>query len=515
VTRAWQWPTWRARWSLRARIAALSTSLLAAIGVFMVAFFPPRMVAQARHAAIERGAAIANVMAIALAPAVEFDDPQNATAVLTSLAAAGEVQFGVLRRADGSVLAAWRGEHRPAGAVPAGAHVEGELVTFGLVVTGQAGAAGRVEVGVSLAHLAKVEADTTRTVILATIVVVLLGGLASALIGSLVVRPIRQLTHTARRISRGELPPRMPVPEGGDEVAQMAESLSVMLERLDQANQLLLKASRHAGMAEVATGVLHNVGNVLTSVNVTVELMHERIRAMPLDRLRRLEELLAASDGGPLDGERREAVRRYLALVGDDLDRGREDALRDFTALRGHLEHIKRVVAMQNTYARAGGVQERVALRALIDEAIEMGCPAAARRGIELLVKCADAELVVDRHRVLQIVVNLITNARDAVLAVEGARRITIRGSVDAEVLELRVADTGAGISPKNLYRMFTAGFTTKPQGHDYGLHSSGLAARTLGGELSVASTGLGQGATFTLTVPLAHAAAEASPDVA
>jgi methyl-accepting chemotaxis protein len=289
--------SWR-RWSLRTRIVALSTTLMGAIGVFMLVFFPNRMVAQARRSAVERGTSIATVMATALAPAVEFDDPQNANEVLAALASAGAVQFGVVRRADGTVLAAWHGEARPAETLAGGTHISGDLLTLAEPISGRAGGAGKLEVGISLAGLDRIQREATRTVAIATAIVIVVGAVASVILGSLVVGPIRRLTTTAQRISRGELPPRIPLPEGGDEVAQMAESLSVMLDRLDQANQQLLKASRHAGMAEVATGVLHNVGNVLTSVNVAVELMHERTRELPVARIRRLADHLVPTDEG-------------------------------------------------------------------------------------------------------------------------------------------------------------------------------------------------------------------------
>jgi C4-dicarboxylate-specific signal transduction histidine kinase len=262
-------------------------------------------------------------------------------------------------------------------------------------------------------------------------------------------------------------------------------------------------------VAEIATGVLHNVGNVLTSVNVSVELVHERTRDLPIGRLRRLEELLvAASANDKLDPAAIAAVLRYLGVVSGTLEAARGASLRDLDALRGQIDHIKKVVAMQNAYARPGAIAETVAPEALIREALALGCSGEQCRDIAVTVEASQTGAMLDRHRVLQILVNLISNARDAVLAAPSTPRIAVTATVVAEALRIEVADSGVGISRDALDRIFSAGFTTKPHGHGYGLHSSAIAARQLGGELTVTSDGPGLGAAFTLSVPIAAAGA-------
>jgi signal transduction histidine kinase len=122
-------------------------------------------------------------------------------------------------------------------------------------------------------------------------------------------------------------------------------------------------------------------------------------------------------------------------------------------------------------------------------------------------VQSVAAEMVtLDRHRVLQILVNLLANARDSVTTHKraGAKevRITVDGLVETGWIELSVEDSGGGIAPESLLQIFNAGFTTKPRGHGYGLHSSALAAEQLGGTLRCTSAGLGHGARFVLRVP-------------
>jgi signal transduction histidine kinase len=153
-----------------------------------------------------------------------------------------------------------------------------------------------------------------------------------------------------------------------------------------------------------------------------------------------------------------------------------------------------------------GGVTEPTRVSTLIDEAVALGCPDPDRHGIALTTRIDDADGVkLDRHRVLQILVNLIANARDSIAAHGGSTKtIEIAAAIpDGCWFEVRVTDSGGGIAPDQLLRIFSAGFTTKPKGHGYGLHSSALAAEQLGGTLRCTSPGVGQGACFVLRSPI------------
>jgi signal transduction histidine kinase len=343
----------------------------------------------------------------------------------------------------------------------------------------------------------------------ATLFVLVIGLFACIVLATALVRPLERLTMTARDIARGAVPPRIAGVAGGREVVEMTNALGMMLDRLNEANHQLVEASRHAGMAEVATGVLHNVGNILTSVNVGIEVLNERVGELPIERVRRAGELLAtARSDGAIDPAKLDAGIRYLTAIAGEMSEDRTTLLAGLVALRDHVAHINRVVAMQNGYARIGGLHEEVELAALIEQAIGLGCPEDGRRGLEIVRRVDPGNVVVlDRHRVLQILVNLLANARDSVAefartGAAGARRITVSAALEAGWAELRVDDTGGGIAPESLLRIFTAGFTTKPKGHGYGLHSSALAAEQLGGTLRCTSAGGSRGATFVLRVP-------------
>jgi signal transduction histidine kinase len=283
----------------------------------------------------------------------------------------------------------------------------------------------------------------------------------------------------------------------------------MMLDRLNEANRQLVEASRHAGMAEVATGVLHNVGNILTSVNVGIEILNEHVVALPGDRMLRAADLLATARANtPVDPARFDAAIRYIAAIANQLTADRDTLLAEIVTLRGHVEHVNRVITMQNGFARTGGVHEQVELATLVGEAVALVCPDSGRHGLEFVCEVEpDRVVMIDRHRVLQILVNLLANARDSVVehrrsGAAGAPRITATVTLEPDWVELRVEDTGGGIAPEALPRIFNAGFTTKAKGHGYGLHSSALAAEQLGGTLRCASAGIGRGASFVLRVP-------------
>jgi signal transduction histidine kinase len=271
---------------------------------------------------------------------------------------------------------------------------------------------------------------------------------------------------------------------------------------LDRAHRQLLTAAHLAGMAEVATGVLHNVGNGLNAVNVSTSLLVERDHATTASRLDRLAQLLA--DPGGLDGDRRAAVaeygRRLAASFREEVTAGRSELLR----LRERVDHVKSVVSAQQAYARSAGHVERVEIADVIDQTLLMSV--SGRQAGDVVVRVDVAPIgpvFVERHKLLQVLTNLVKNARDAVAARPGASTITVTArAVDAE-LAIEVSDDGLGIDADHLDRIFQHGFTTKPDGHGFGLHVSALAAIEMGGSLTADSAGVGRGATFRLKVPL------------
>jgi PAS domain S-box-containing protein len=279
-------------------------------------------------------------------------------------------------------------------------------------------------------------------------------------------------------------------------------------QELERVHKLLLVASRDAGMAEIATNVLHNVGNVLNSVNVSASVVSERIKKSKCAGLARVAALFSqhASDLTTfLTGSQGAQLPVYLQELATDLVAERDAAGAELAVLRGNVEHIKEIVAMQQSYARRGGVTEMVDVRTLVEDSLRMNEGAFSRHGVTLVRDFQEVPLLtVDKHKVLQILVNVIRNAKYACdESASAEKRVTVRVRAVNGTMQISVIDTGVGIPPENLERIFTHGFTTRKEGHGFGLHSCALAAQDLGGSLQGESAGPGKGATFILTLPL------------
>jgi PAS domain S-box-containing protein len=279
-------------------------------------------------------------------------------------------------------------------------------------------------------------------------------------------------------------------------------------EELERVHKQLLVASRQAGMAEVATNVLHNVGNVLNSVNVSASMVSERIKRSKCAGLARVADLLTEHAGELatfLAGAQGRHLPVYLQELAAQLIAERDAAVAELSAVRSNVEHIKEIVAMQQGYAKRGGITDTVDVRMLVEDSLRMNEGAFSRHGVTIVREFEDVPLVqVDKHKVLQILVNVVRNAKYACAeAAGGTKCVTVRVRAAHGSLLLSVSDTGVGIPRENLERIFNHGFTTRADGHGFGLHSSALAAKQLGGSLQAESAGPGQGATFTLTLPL------------
>jgi signal transduction histidine kinase len=368
----------------------------------------------------------------------------------------------------------------------------------------------------------------------------LVAALISWRLERVILGPIRYLAEITRRIaSRDDYSVRA-VKFVDDELGSFTESFNIMLDQIDnrdqalrheieertraeaelqRVHQQLMDASRHAGMAEVATGVLHNVGNVLNSVNVSATLIAERLGQSRTDKLMMAIALLKEQNGELAkfltEDPKGKLLPSYLVEVSAHVAKERADALTEVELLTKNIDHIKDIVARQQSYARVSGVIEEMSLDALIEDALRMNAGGFERHGVVIARDFEELPpAAVDKHKVLQILVNVMRNAKYAMDDVpKGSRVMTVRlRRKDESTAEVRIIDTGVGIPQENLTRIFSHGFTTRKEGHGFGLHSAGLAAQQMGGELSAESEGPGKGATFILELPLAARTAAQSP---
>jgi ligand-binding sensor domain-containing protein/signal transduction histidine kinase len=278
---------------------------------------------------------------------------------------------------------------------------------------------------------------------------------------------------------------------------------------VEQVHRQLLDASRQAGQAEVASNVLHNVGNVLNSVNVSANVISNRLANMRFASLTKATQLMTEK-GDELprfiaEDERGKHLPAFLTKLAKHLEAGRADVLNEVRELGVNIEHIKEIVTMQQAYGRIAGISETLRVSDLVESAFKMHAAAYHRHLIQIGREYDDVPTItVDKHRVLQILVNLFHNAKYACDESNlPDKKVTARIRKREQSVQIEVADNGIGIAPENLTRIFSHGFTTRKDGHGFGLHSAVLAAKELGGSLLAHSEGVGKGATFTLELPL------------
>jgi PAS domain S-box-containing protein len=280
---------------------------------------------------------------------------------------------------------------------------------------------------------------------------------------------------------------------------------------LEKSRKELMDASRMAGMAEVATGVLHNVGNVLNSLNVSATVLATGLRQSKTDSLVKVSDLLRAHTadlGGYLTQDAKgRLVPGFIDSLARHFAEDRARLLKEIESLQQNVEHIKEIVTMQQTYATMVGVIEPLEAATLMEDSVRMNSGALVRHDVQVIRDFQSVPLIsAEKGKVLQILVNLIRNGKYA--CDEGGRAdkvLTLRITPGAPGrVRLIVQDNGVGIAAEHLTSIFQHGFTTRATGHGFGLHSSANAAKEMKGTLTVHSDGLGAGAMFTLDLPAA-----------
>lgn len=283
---------------------------------------------------------------------------------------------------------------------------------------------------------------------------------------------------------------------------------------LEKAHRELVDASRAAGMAEVANGVLHNVGNVLNSLNVSIGVIAAGLRQSKANSLLKLAQVLRAHQphlGAFLTTDPKgKRVPEFLSSLAKHAAEERTRLLEEVTALQKNIDHIKEIVSMQQAYATTVAVVEPLDPVALMEDSVRLNAGGLLRHEIEVERNFQSTPPVVaEKGKVVQILVNLIRNAKNACdESGRTDRRLTLRikPAGTPERVQFIVQDNGVGIPWLNLERIFGHGFTTRANGHGFGLHSAANAAKEMKGSLTVHSEGVGHGATFTLDLPAAPA---------
>lgn len=293
-------------------------------------------------------------------------------------------------------------------------------------------------------------------------------------------------------------------------VAQDITDRKRMEEEKRQLHEQLLDTSRQLGMAEVASGVLHNVGNVLNSVNVSVGVIVDLVQQTLAGDVERVSQLLEKhkDDLGNFMSEhpKGKQIPGYLQRLGGQLLDEKRHMLEELERLKDNVGRAQQCVAAQQDLAKPRHITEPFWLSEMVDEAIVINQDSIQENRIQVSREFDELpQVVFDRHQILQVVVSLIRNACQAMDSVPDKRLVLrikqIVGPPDS--VRLEVQDSGVGISSEDLTRMFGQGYSTKSGGgRGTSLHSGALVAKNVGGGLTALSEGLGKGATLVLDLP-------------
>lgn len=277
----------------------------------------------------------------------------------------------------------------------------------------------------------------------------------------------------------------------------------------DSKLQQQIELARQTGMSEIAATVLHNIGNVLNSVNVSVNLFKTNLSESELDGLIDLKELVNKHQDQFSDfilhDERGKEIPGYINLLADYWISEKQKFSKEINALITHIQHIRDIIATQQSVSGLSRYQEIVSIERLLDEALAITHFDANKTQIQIVKEYESMQAVIlDKIKLLQVLINLMQNAKHALVASEAPLKILTAKCflTKDQMFVIQVIDNGVGISQENLKKIFSYGFTTKKNGHGFGLHSAILMIQEMQGSLKVFSPGLNQGATFAIELP-------------
>lgn len=281
-------------------------------------------------------------------------------------------------------------------------------------------------------------------------------------------------------------------------------------QRVNELQKQLLEAAKQAGMMQVATSVIHNVGNILNSVNISANVIQESIFSSDLEKFIKVTKLIKEQKDNFVDfitnDERGKLLPDYFFALGDMIKTEQKKLQNEIRQLVSKINEIKRVIKEQQSLGVVLGYKEKFLIHELLEDILVMKSKQLNNYEIQIITDYkVFLYLEVDRSKLFQILENLIGNAIDALKKNNDQRKLTIQiDSENEHSVNIRVIDNGCGIKDTDMEAIFHFGFTTKgAEGHGFGLYSCAHLAKEIGGELTVASEGVGKGAVFTLKVPL------------
>jgi len=293
------------------------------------------------------------------------------------------------------------------------------------------------------------------------------------------------------------------------QITKQKNQLSATLKELRETQKMLTDTAHRAGMAEIASGILHNVGNVLNSVKVSSQVLMEKIISSKVNNLQKVLSIMEehTDDIGEFitSDEKGKMLPEYLIKVGTALKEEQDNSLKELTILHSGINHIEEIIAVQQSYAGVSGLVEKISLSNIMDDVLKMHAEIFRKYKIKIIKKYSKTKpIMIEKGKLIQVFVNLLKNAKESLeMKDEKNRVITIDISEDKQQQTVEIADNGAGISKENITKIFSYGFSTKKDGKGFGLHTSALAMTELKGKLTAESDGVRKGAKFIISIPV------------
>lgn len=535
---------------IRRKLTLLILSAVVVALTLSSAAFMVNHLSFAKNAMVQELHALADVLGANTTAALVFDDAEAAEQVLASLRLQPNIESAYLYDAEGQRFAAYDTSDDDVEPVvapkDAGVQFSNGFVTLSERVVNDDETIGTLSLHASLKSVRRSLVDYLGIVAAVMTLTIAAAHQLAIRLQRTISEPILELAKTAERVSVEEdYSIRVDSP-GNDEVGSLYDQFNRMLDqvqtgkyelqqahdrleervvertrqlsetndKLARAHHDLVQAARHAGMAEIASGVLHNVGNVLNSVNVSATTISERLRSPSRRQMERIAGMIQAHSDTIGDyltnDEKGKHIPAFLAKLAEAISKEDAQLTDEAASLSKNIDHIKAIIATQQSYATTGGVVEPIDLHELFEDALKLQSMSFAKHKVRVERDFAELPPVLaDKQKVLQIIINLIKNAKEAMLDdAVNERVLTLRTCGVGDRVMIDIADTGVGIEAESLTRVFSHGYTTKSDGHGFGLHSCANAAAEMSGELKAHSDGPYCGARFTLTLPMQTAVA-------
>ncbi len=294
-------------------------------------------------------------------------------------------------------------------------------------------------------------------------------------------------------------------------------ALNETVQELHSTRDELVRKAHKAGMADLATGVLHNIGNILNSVNISTNQIQQTLRHSSLPDFKKANELLDRHKDNLeefiIEDPRGKKLLKYYQKLEGPLETEHEKLKTHCKRLNQKVQLMIEVIDAQQDYARVGRLNEQVQLEQIVEDTLTLQAGSIDRHSLDIVKDFGETQpVIVQKSKLIHILINLFKNAKEAMTDnLPHDKEITIRTYQDEEHVYLSISDEGEGIIPENRSKIFNHGFTTKSEGHGYGLHTCANYMSEMDGKIRVESEGIGKGAIFTLVFPKQKKNAEKS----